>query len=48
MKKVNFNWNELRDEKKKELIKSLGDGLVFLICRRLRLDYFELKKKLGL
>ena len=40
MKKVNFNWNELSDEKKKELVKALGYGLIFLVCRRLRLDYF--------
>lgn len=45
---VNIDWNKLSDEKKKELIKSLGDGLIFLVCRRLQLDYFELKKKLGL
>ena len=45
---VNLDWDKLSDEKKKELIKTLGDGLFFLICRRMRLDYFELKKKLGL
>lgn len=45
---VNIDWNKLSDEKKKKLIKDLGDGLVFLVCRRLQLDYFELKKKLGL
>lgn len=45
---VNIDWNKLSDDKKKELVKALGDGLFFLVCRRLRLDYFELKKKLGL
>lgn len=45
---MKIDWDKLSDEKKKELIKSLGDGIVFLVCRRLQLDYFELKKKLGL
>jgi hypothetical protein len=45
---VNIDWNKLSDEKKKELIKALGEGLFFLVCRRLQLDYFELKKKLGI
>lgn len=45
---VNIDWEKLSDDKKKELIKALGDGLFFLICRRMRLDYLELKKKLGI
>jgi hypothetical protein len=45
---VNIDWDKLSDEKKKEFIKALGDGLVFLVCRKLQIDYFELKKKLGL
>lgn len=45
---MKIDWNKLSDEKKKELVKALGDGLIFLVCRRLQLDYFELKKKLGI
>lgn len=45
---INIDWDKLSDEKKKEIIKVLGDGLFFLICRKLRLDYFEIKKKLGI
>lgn len=41
---VNIDWQQLSEEKKRDLIKALGDGLVFLICRILQLDYFELKK----
>lgn len=43
---VNIDWNKLSDEKKKEIIKALGDGLLFLICRKCRLDYFEVKRKI--
>lgn len=46
--KVNIDWEKLSDEKKKELIKALGDGLFFLICKKMQLNYFELKKKLGI
>ena len=45
---MKIDWNKLSDEKKKELVKALGDGLIFLVFRRLQLDYFELKKKLGI
>lgn len=45
---VNIDWNKLSDKKKKELVKALGDGLFFLICRKFRLNYFEIKKKYGL
>lgn len=41
---VNIDFDKLSDEKKKELVKALGDGLFFLICRKFRLNYFELKK----
>ena len=42
---MKIDWDKLSDEKKKELIKALGDGLFFLICRKLNIDYFDLKKK---
>lgn len=45
---VNIDWEQLSEEKKRALIKALGDGLFFLICRKLQLDYFDIKKKLGL
>ena len=46
--KVNIDWNKLNDEQKKELIKAISDGIFYLICRKMRLNYFELKKKYGL
>lgn len=32
----------------KELIKAISDGIFYLICRKMRLNYFELKRKYGL
>ena len=46
--KINIDFNKLTDEEKKQLIKALSDGLFYLICRKMCVNYFELKKKLGL
>lgn len=43
---VNIDWDKLSDEKKKEFIKALGDGILFLLCRKCRLNYFEVKRKI--
>lgn len=42
---MKIDWNKLSDEKKKEIIKALGDGLLFLLCRKCHLNYFEVKNK---
>lgn len=42
---MKIDWNKLSDEKKNEIIKVLGDGLLFLLCRKCRLNYFEVKNK---
>lgn len=43
---VNIDWQQLSEEKKRDLIKALEDGLLFLICRKCRLNYFEVKRKI--
>ena len=42
----NLDWQQLSEEKKRDLIKAFGDGLLFLLCRKLRLDYFEVKRQI--
>ena len=42
---MKIEWNKLNDEQKKEIIKVVGEGLLFLTCRKLHIDYFDLKKK---
>lgn len=42
---MKIDWSKLNDEQKKEIIKVVGEGLLFLICRKLQIDYFDLKKK---
>jgi hypothetical protein len=42
----NLDWQQLSEEKKRNLIKALGDGLLFLLCRKCRLDYFEVKRQI--
>ena len=42
---MKIDWNKVSDEKKKEVIKALGDGLLRLVCRKLRIDYYDLKKR---
>lgn len=42
----NIDWEQLSEEKKRDLIKALGDGLLFLLCRKCRLNYFEVKKQI--
>ena len=44
-KDLKIDFNKLNDEQKKEFIKLLGEGLLFFICRKYRLNYFDLKKK---
>lgn len=42
---MKIDWNKLNDEQKKEIIKVVGEDLLFLTCRKLQIDYFDLKKK---
>lgn len=42
---MKIDWDKLSDEKKKEIIKVVGESLLFFTCKKLRIDYFELKKK---
>ena len=42
---MKIDWNKLNDEQKKEIIKVVGESLLFFTCRKLKIDYFDLKKK---
>ena len=42
---MKMDWNKLSDEQKKKIIKIVGDRLLYLACRKLRIDYYDLKKK---
>ena len=42
---MKIDWNKLNDEQKKEIIKVVSESLLFLTCRKLKIDYFDLKKK---
>jgi hypothetical protein len=42
----NLDWEHLSEEKKRDFIKALGDGILFLICRKCRLNYFEVKRQI--
>ncbi len=43
---VNIDWNKLSDDKKRDLINALSDGILFLLCRKCRLNYFEVKRQI--
>ena len=42
----NLDWQQLSEEKKRDLIKALNDGILFLLCRKFRLNYFEVKRQI--
>lgn len=41
----NRDFDKLNNEQKKEIIKVVGEGLLYFTCRKLHIDYFDLKKK---
>lgn len=41
----NVDWQHMSEEKKHALIQALNDGLLFLLCRKLRLDYVAIKNR---
>lgn len=42
---MKIDWNKLSDDQKKEIIKFVGEDFLYLICRKLQIDYYDLKKK---